>query len=125
MSDIVDFPTCSLCGGLGWVCETHNDKPFEHDDCGGDGYPCPRCNVKSVYGEEAAKEIQSLRKRVEELEEEFVKLKTPAGAYINTLRGNIAKLSPATLPNVYTEQQLKEAHRIASLKKAALDGLME
>lgn len=25
--------------GMGWVCEAHPDKEFEHDDCPGPGMP--------------------------------------------------------------------------------------
>lgn len=35
---------CEFCEGTLWVCEEHHDKPFEHDDCGGAGDPCPECN---------------------------------------------------------------------------------
>ncbi|MEO8596430.1 MAG: hypothetical protein ABI759_24135, partial [Candidatus Solibacter sp.] len=39
------------CGGTGWVCEDHDNKPWgdasTSDDachCGGAGMPCPMCN---------------------------------------------------------------------------------
>jgi hypothetical protein len=37
-------PVCARCGGQGWICEAHQDRPFEHDDCAGAGQPCPDCN---------------------------------------------------------------------------------
>ncbi len=34
-------PNCKMCGGQGWVCENHADKPWGggEGDCG-DGKPC-------------------------------------------------------------------------------------
>lgn len=51
---------CPICksGEPGWVCETHPDQPFDHDDCEGAGSPC-ECNPaaivvwQKVYAEEA------------------------------------------------------------------------
>lgn len=45
---------CPICGGDGWVCENHPDKPWEGADvparfrcsCGGAGMPC-RCTGTS------------------------------------------------------------------------------
>lgn len=34
---------CSHCLDEGHVCETHPDKPWEHDGCGGAGMPCSAC----------------------------------------------------------------------------------
>jgi hypothetical protein len=38
-------PNCKLCGGEGWVCEDHADKPWVNGNecCGGAGMPC-ECN---------------------------------------------------------------------------------
>lgn len=40
-------PRCTICGGGGWMCEEHPDKPFQHwldaSACPGLGVPC-RCN---------------------------------------------------------------------------------
>ena len=38
---------CFKCD-RGWVCESHPEKPFQHDDCGGPGMPCT-CIPKGVY----------------------------------------------------------------------------
>jgi hypothetical protein len=38
---------CARCRDVGWVCERHDDKPWEHDGCGGAGMPCPDCNVSN------------------------------------------------------------------------------
>jgi hypothetical protein len=38
---------CTLCKGIGWVCENHPHKPWEGEracNCGGAGAPCPWCN---------------------------------------------------------------------------------
>jgi hypothetical protein len=29
----------------GWICEQHPEQGWPHDDCGGPGMPCPRCNA--------------------------------------------------------------------------------
>jgi hypothetical protein len=34
---------CSICGGLGWVCESHPMLPMDHDPACGMGMPCG-CN---------------------------------------------------------------------------------
>jgi hypothetical protein len=36
---------CRVCRGVGWVCEDHPDKPYDHDiGCAcGEGIPCA-CN---------------------------------------------------------------------------------
>jgi hypothetical protein len=36
---------CPICGGHGWVCERHPDRPYESGsardcDCGAPGMPC-------------------------------------------------------------------------------------
>jgi len=36
--------SCYRCGGSGWICEPHPDKPDGHDHCEGPGIPCPVCN---------------------------------------------------------------------------------
>jgi hypothetical protein len=35
--------SCPRCGGIGWVCEQHPDRPMFHDNCPGPGEPCS-CN---------------------------------------------------------------------------------
>jgi hypothetical protein len=40
---------CKYCRGQGWVCENHQDVPWDDGDqscCGGAGMPC-RCNTDS------------------------------------------------------------------------------
>lgn len=42
---------CPICGGEGWVCENHPDKPWEtgtkYDcQCGGAGMPCRCTNLQ-------------------------------------------------------------------------------
>jgi hypothetical protein len=39
---------CPICSGMGFVCEDHRDKPFEHDGCNGAGSPCKGCNPQGV-----------------------------------------------------------------------------
>jgi hypothetical protein len=34
---------CPTCAGMGWVCEEHMDRPWQHDGCGGAGVGC-LCN---------------------------------------------------------------------------------
>lgn len=37
--------TCPNCGGEGWVCENHPDRPWPSGcQCGGAGEPCRFCN---------------------------------------------------------------------------------
>ena len=36
---------CPICGGTGWVCEEHPNKPREYDKCGGAGARCV-CNPR-------------------------------------------------------------------------------
>lgn len=40
---------CKRCASTGWVCENHDDKPWDADElscgCGGAGMPCQECNV--------------------------------------------------------------------------------
>jgi hypothetical protein len=39
--------TCLLCDDTGWVCEAHQDQPWEGPhacQCGAAGAPCPACN---------------------------------------------------------------------------------
>jgi len=31
------WSNCGTCAGMGWVCEEHPDRPWEHDGCGGAG----------------------------------------------------------------------------------------
>jgi hypothetical protein len=38
---------CARCQDVGWVCERHDDKPWEHDGCPDAGMTCPDCNVAS------------------------------------------------------------------------------
>jgi hypothetical protein len=41
---------CARCEDNGWVCESHQDRPWEGEHacgCGGAGAPCPVCNVPS------------------------------------------------------------------------------
>lgn len=36
---------CKICNNTGWVCETHEDKPMDHDpECHAPGAPCQLCN---------------------------------------------------------------------------------
>ena len=42
------MPKCQRCQDVGWVCETHDDRPWSLDlpngcVCGA-GEPCPDCN---------------------------------------------------------------------------------
>jgi hypothetical protein len=42
--------TCARCDSTGWVCETHDDRPWDGEHacgCGGVGMPCPACNVSN------------------------------------------------------------------------------
>jgi len=39
---------CATCKGQLWVCENHQDVPWNDGDppcCAGAGAPCPTCNV--------------------------------------------------------------------------------
>ena len=47
VSNIVELPICKTCKGLLWVCENHNDKPWNGDCCGGAGQPCD-CNNNEI-----------------------------------------------------------------------------
>jgi hypothetical protein len=38
-------PKCPRCGGGGWLCEDHPDRPSPHEGCGAMGVPCPDCNA--------------------------------------------------------------------------------
>ena len=46
---------CANCDGGGWVCENHEDHPWDgtssrYDVCGcGAGAPCPVCNKKMAF----------------------------------------------------------------------------
>jgi len=45
---------CSRCIGSGWVCENHDNRPWEGlyaCDCGGAGMPCPDCNWPKDAGD--------------------------------------------------------------------------
>lgn len=38
---------CTNCDDCFWVCENHDDRPWDGDracECGGAGMPCPKCN---------------------------------------------------------------------------------
>jgi hypothetical protein len=37
---LASLSSCPICAGMGWVCEEHPDKPWEHDGCGAAGAPC-------------------------------------------------------------------------------------
>jgi hypothetical protein len=40
--------TCANCDDRGWVCENHQDRPWDDPracTCGGAGAPCPACSV--------------------------------------------------------------------------------
>ena len=40
-----DDAVCAACAGIGWVCETHTDKPWSEAGCQCDaGVPCQDCN---------------------------------------------------------------------------------
>jgi len=49
-------PNCKRCGGCGWVCENHLDKPWADMMTGpmegacncGAGAPCPSCNALAL-----------------------------------------------------------------------------
>jgi hypothetical protein len=53
--------------GDGWVCETHPDKPFPHDDCPGPGMPCLDPTCSHAEGN-AKKEGEAALKRADEVE---------------------------------------------------------
>ena len=39
--------SCEACDSTGWVCEGHQDQPWQGPracGCGGAGAPCKRCN---------------------------------------------------------------------------------
>ena len=41
-------PACTRCDDNGWVCEDHQDRPWEGEracGCGAAGAPCPDCNA--------------------------------------------------------------------------------
>jgi hypothetical protein len=41
---------CARCLDTGWVCETHDDGPWDGENacgCGMAGMPCPVCNVSN------------------------------------------------------------------------------
>jgi hypothetical protein len=41
---------CARCRDTYWVCEAHDDRPWDGPaacGCGGAGKPCPACNVSS------------------------------------------------------------------------------
>ena len=45
-------PPCSRCGRTGWVCEVHDDRPWDGKNacgCGGAGMPCPICNPSDEH----------------------------------------------------------------------------
>ena len=39
----------ACCRNTYWVCETHDDRPWDGETCGcgGAGMPCPSCNVST------------------------------------------------------------------------------
>jgi hypothetical protein len=42
---------CARCQDTYWVCETHDDRPWNGEKacgCGGAGMPCPFCNVSNA-----------------------------------------------------------------------------
>jgi hypothetical protein len=40
---------CARCCNTGWVCEAHDDRPWDGPrGCGGAGMPCPRANARLV-----------------------------------------------------------------------------
>ena len=44
--------TCKTCLGYRWVCENHNDQPWNKDGCEcGAGEPCPECNAAEYGGD--------------------------------------------------------------------------
>lgn len=46
---VVEPSTCFICGGEGWVCESHTDKPWNLKGCMcGPGQPCA-CNPSSYH----------------------------------------------------------------------------
>ena len=38
---------CARCDDTGWVCETHDDRPWRDCDCGAPRMPCPDCNASA------------------------------------------------------------------------------
>ena len=47
-TDVTAFK-CTACDDTRWVCEAHDDRPWEGPracTCGGAGMPCPVCNTK-------------------------------------------------------------------------------
>src|SRR6266511_1775962 len=41
---------CARCRDTYWVCERHDDRPWDGEHacgCGGAGMPCPSCNVSN------------------------------------------------------------------------------
>lgn len=52
-------PKCATCDSTGWVCENHNNRPWDGSardcGCGGAGEPCPVCNAEpGVFPRELA-----------------------------------------------------------------------
>jgi hypothetical protein len=51
-SYFTSMPKCLRCDGTHWVCEAHDDRPWEglgssrQCNCGAAGMPCPDCNSK-------------------------------------------------------------------------------
>lgn len=39
---------CIICKDERWMCETHPNKEFSHNNCNEGGYPCSKCNT-GVY----------------------------------------------------------------------------
>jgi hypothetical protein len=43
--------TCMLCRDTGWVCEAHEDRPWDGEHacgCGAPGARCPDCNISDA-----------------------------------------------------------------------------
>jgi hypothetical protein len=44
---MTDVATCARCRDTYWVCEAHDDRPWDGEHacgCGAAGMPCPACN---------------------------------------------------------------------------------
>lgn len=45
---------CEICEDSGWRCESHPNKPYDHDDCRSAGDPCicnPDANTDGMFSE--------------------------------------------------------------------------
>jgi hypothetical protein len=51
----------------GWICETHPDRPWPHDDCAGPGMPCldPHCHFGRQNIADTAHQLRRDANRIE------------------------------------------------------------